>query len=91
MNGTASLVNHGYNILTKTTAAQYEDALSYLRLRVRGLYHLAVVFVTTIGVRGYTRGDILSNEYRRVVTLSGKTINIGECSYYTRAGNVSHL
>ena len=72
MNGTASPVNHGYNILTKTTAAQYEDALSYLR--VRGLYHLAVVFVTTIGVRGYTRGDILSNEYRRVVTLSGKTL-----------------
>ena len=32
--------------LTKTTAAQTEDALSYYR--VRGLYFLAVVFVTTI-------------------------------------------
>ena len=32
--------------LTKTTAAQNEDTLSYLR--VRGLYYLAVVFVATI-------------------------------------------
>ena len=33
-------------LLTKATAAQNEDALSYLR--VRGLYYLAVVFVATI-------------------------------------------
>ena len=33
-------------LLTKTTAAQTEDALSYYR--VRGLYFLAIVFVTTI-------------------------------------------
>ena len=32
--------------LTKTIAAQNEDALSYVR--VRGLYYLAVVFVATI-------------------------------------------
>ena len=36
-------------LLSKTTAAQTEDALSYYR--VRGLYFLAVVIVTTI----YTR------------------------------------
>ena len=35
-----------YILLTKTTAAQTEDALSYYR--VRGLYFLAVVFVATI-------------------------------------------
>ena len=33
-------------LLTKTTAAQSEDALSYYK--VRGLYFLAVVFVATI-------------------------------------------
>ena len=33
-------------VLRKTTAAQNEDALNYLR--VRGLYFLAVVFVATI-------------------------------------------
>ena len=33
-------------LLTKTTAAQNEDALSYYK--VRGLYFLAVVFVRTI-------------------------------------------
>ena len=33
-------------LLTKTTAAQTEDALSYYR--VRGLHFLAVVFVVTI-------------------------------------------
>ena len=33
-------------LLTKTTAAQTEDAHSYYR--VRGLYFLAVVFVATI-------------------------------------------
>ena len=33
-------------LLTKTTAAQNEDALSYHR--VRGLYFQAVVFVATI-------------------------------------------
>ena len=33
--------------LTKTTAAQSEDALSYDRMR--GLYFLAVVFTATIG------------------------------------------
>ena len=33
-------------LLTKTTAAQNEGVLSYLR--VRGLYFLAVVFVSTI-------------------------------------------
>ena len=33
-------------LLTKTTTAQTEDALSYYR--VRGLYFLAVVFATTI-------------------------------------------
>ena len=35
-------------LLTKTTAAQNEDALSYYR--VRGLYFLAVVFVRSIGI-----------------------------------------
>ena len=35
-----------YILLTKTTAVQNEDALTYLRMR--GLYYLAVVFVTTI-------------------------------------------
>ena len=35
-----------YTLLTKTTAAQNEDALSYPR--VRGLYFQAVVFVATI-------------------------------------------
>ena len=35
-------------LLIKTTAAQNEDVLSYLR--VRGLYYLAVVFVATIEV-----------------------------------------
>ena len=35
-------------LLTKTTAAQTEDALSYYT--VRGLYFLAVVFVATIVV-----------------------------------------
>ena len=35
-------------LLTKTTAAGNEDALSYLR--VRGLYFLAVVFAATINV-----------------------------------------
>ena len=34
------------NTLTKTTAVQNDDALSYIR--VRELYYLAVVFVTTI-------------------------------------------
>ena len=38
--GTASI------LLTKTTAAQTEDALSYYR--VRGLYFLVVFFVATI-------------------------------------------
>ena len=33
-------------LLTKTTAAQTKDALSYYR--VRGLYFLAVIFVATI-------------------------------------------
>ena len=33
-------------LLTKTTAAQNEDVLSYAR--VRGLYYLAVVFMATI-------------------------------------------
>ena len=36
-------------LLTKTTAAQNEDALSYHK--VRGLYFLAVVFVRSILVR----------------------------------------
>ena len=35
-------------LLTKTTAAQNEDALSYHS--VRGLYFLAVVFVATIEI-----------------------------------------
>ena len=33
-------------LLTKTTAARNEDALTYLR--VRGLYFLAVVFAATV-------------------------------------------
>ena len=37
-----------YILLTKTAAAQNEDALSYHR--VRGLYFQAVVFVVTIGL-----------------------------------------
>ena len=46
--------------LTKTTAAQNDDALSYMR--VRGLYYLAVVFVRSISDSNcihcivYTRG-----------------------------------
>ena len=39
-------LNNEYILLTKTTAAQTEDALSYYR--VRGLYFLAAVFVATI-------------------------------------------
>ena len=38
-------------LLTKTTAAQSEDALSYYR--VRGLYSLAVVFVRSIHILHY--------------------------------------
>ena len=43
-------------VLTKTTAAQNEVALSYRR--VRGLYFLAVVFMRSINV-------IVFTEYRR--------------------------
>ena len=45
---TVVIYNNNYNtiLLTKTTAAQNEDALSYHR--VRGLYCQAVVFVATI-------------------------------------------
>ena len=39
-------------LLTKTTAAQNEVALSYHR--VRGLYFLAVVFATTVIYNSYT-------------------------------------
>ena len=39
-------IQYSLNTLTKTTAAQNEDALSYHR--VRGLYFLAVVFVRSI-------------------------------------------
>ena len=42
---------HSTILLTKTTAAQNEDALS--NYRVRGLYFLAVVFVRSI----YTLGS----------------------------------
>ena len=38
-------------LLTKTTAAQSEDALSYYRMR--GLYFLAVVFAATIVFNGF--------------------------------------
>ena len=41
-------------LLTKTTAAQNEDALS--KYRVRGLYFLAVVFVRSI----YTLGSSIT-------------------------------
>ena len=41
-------------LLTKTTAAQNEDALS--NYRVRGLYFLAVVFVKSI----YTLGSSIT-------------------------------
>ena len=40
-----------YICLTKTTAGQNEDALSYYR--VRGLYFMAVVYVGSIRVLGY--------------------------------------
>ena len=40
-----------YILLTKTTAAQNEDALNYYR--VRGLYFLAVVFVRSIVLPPY--------------------------------------
>ena len=41
-------------LLTKTTAAQREVALSYCRLR--GLYFLAVVFAATIVRSIYSKG-----------------------------------
>ena len=49
-----------YILLTKTTAAKNEDALSYYK--VRGLYFLAVVFVRSIVLaRAYTiRFELIS-------------------------------
>ena len=46
----ASLLIYIYILLRKTTAVQNEDALSYYR--VRGLYFLAVAFVTNIDIIG---------------------------------------
>ena len=48
-------------LLTKTTAAQSEDALSYYK--VRGLYFLAVVFVRSIDK---TKRELESVSYREV-------------------------
>ena len=46
-----------YILLTKATAAQTEDVLSYYR--VRGLYFLAVIFVRSIGkLKKISRGKI---------------------------------
>ena len=47
------VVNISTILLVITTAAQNVDALSYHRLR--GLYFLAVVFVTTILIQGILR------------------------------------
>ena len=47
-------------LLTKTTAAQNEVALRYYR--VRGLYFLAVVFVTTIYIYTKLFNDLNNTE-----------------------------
>ena len=44
-------------LLTKTTAAQTEDALSYYR--VRGLYFLAVVFVATVDKQKNKKNSVI--------------------------------
>ena len=54
-----------YILLTKTTAAQNEVALSYHR--VRGLYFLAVVFVATIVLVLYLyRAHVLLIDFTKI-------------------------
>ena len=57
-------INHDIILLTKTNVVQNEDALSYHR--VRGLYHLAVVFVVTIthqsSFRSGEDGDVMGRD-----------------------------
>ena len=50
---------HYIILLTKTTAAQNEDALSYHRMR--GLYFLATVFVATILTKQIENIDIINH------------------------------
>ena len=50
-----------YIVLTKTTAAQNQAALSYDRLR--GLYFLAVVFVRSIGTLSLWRVRLKSRDF----------------------------
>ena len=72
---TEDLTSHLYILVTKTTAARIEDALSCLR--VRGPYYLTVVFVATI-VRYATLTNISSDSSNvriAILQLYGKTLS----------------
>ena len=76
--------SEGYSVilLTKTTATQNEDALSYFR--VRGLYYLAVVFVATIYHLRSCMMCILQQNVERAVyhlaCIDEQVSNLSPCS-----------
>ena len=79
-------------LLTKITAAQNEDALSYYRMR--GLYFLAVVFVRSIDTVGLVFNVLsfyVSFSLLSVYIPSSLTVDSGIVACITEWGETCHL
>ena len=67
--GSRCIIILRHMLLTKTTTAQNEVALSYHK--VRGLYFLAVVFVRSIGTHIIKKGEIYQ-KLKSLVVCEGR-------------------